>query len=126
MFVDNLLTLMTSDSSLNTLVTGNIVYNHLPVDFNTSKTHIVFNFAKVEDIPCMNATTVYSNYNLECQLVAPDLTDVVDIAEELNTYLTNYSNNNFIEINFRDEVVNFNTEKGVYYKNHNFTIMYVE
>lgn len=120
----SLISCMSGDSSTNTFANGGIVYEHLPVDFDSSKTWIVFGYASSGNELVLSTNNALCNYNLNVQVVSQSINNVIDTSERLIAYLINYSDDNLNDISLVDDDLNLNLERNVYYKTVNFDVIF--
>jgi len=124
-FLTDLITCMSGDTSTNNFADGGIVFEHLPVDFDTNKTWIVFGYSNTGNAGVLGNNNVISNYNLSIQVVSPLAATVLDTANRLTDYLNSYSIDNLISIILSNDSLDLNIEKNVYYKTLNYDVLYV-
>lgn len=124
MFINDLLNVMTGDTSLNAYATGGIRYEHLPVDFDSSKDWIVFSYTSMGNTDTLDFNNVMSEYNLMVQVISLELVNTINMADRIINYLVNVTSNNMGDIILIDDDVNINTEKNVYYRTMNFGVIY--
>lgn len=129
MFIDNLLTVMTNDSSLNEYVTGGIVYEHLPIDFDANKDWVVFSYIARGNTDTLQSNNVISEYNLEVQTISKSIVNTINMADRLINYLVNVhrdaSSYYMGDIILEGDSVDINTEKDVYFRTMNFGVIYI-
>lgn len=124
-FIDDLVDVMTGDSSVNALVTGGIRYEHLPTDFDNSKDWIVFSFT-TEDVERTLDGNKTSSNNLQTQIISPSLENVQSIWNLLKPYLTAYDDGSKIrDIYIVDDDTDFDTDRKVYYLTANYNVLYI-
>lgn len=123
-FLADIITLMTGDASINNYVNGGIRYEHLPTDFRNDQNWIVFGYTVNDTTDTLSTKNVFTEYNLEIQVVSPSSTTVLDMSDRLTSYLQNYSSISIGDITLLDDDLNFNSEKAVYYKTLNYNVIY--
>lgn len=122
-FLTDLITCLTSDTSTNSWATGDIQYNHLPINFDKTKNWIVFWYSG-NSIDTMGYKAVYSEYELNIQLISEDLDSIINIFNTLNEYLLVYKTNELEFILSEDSDPEFNLEKAVYFKTIKYRVLY--
>jgi hypothetical protein len=124
-FLDQLIICITGDASVNVLVTGGIVYEHLPKDFNSTKDWIVFSYTRSGGIDTLGQTDFAVEYDLNIQTISQNLASAITLTETLNNHFRTYDDGKIRYVSLFDEGDNgFNSEKAVYYKNTNYDILY--
>jgi hypothetical protein len=123
-FIDDLITVMTSDVSLNTWTTGGIVYENLPVDFDFKKDWIVFGYSSAGYVDTLGQTSVISYYDLEVQVISPLVTNVIRSSNELISLLRNYNANGICFSGLISDGIDINAEKDIYYNTLSFNVTY--
>lgn len=99
-FQTSISSLMLADSSLNTLVSGGIYFDILPVNFDLKKTQIVYNYREDKRIDVLGTNNILTYYSLYVKVISPSTETLLSISDEVNTYLTNYKNTNYLNISF--------------------------
>lgn len=122
-FLDDLITTLTSNATVNAWANGGIKYNHLPTNFEMNKNWIVFWFSG-NNVNTLGIKDLYEEYELTIQLVSEDIDSLVSIFDTLNTYLLDYKSDELEFILSEDSDPDFNLEKAVYYKNIKYTVLY--
>jgi len=107
-FQTNIASIMTSDAVLNLLV-EDICFDILPLDFELTKDWIVYNYRESERIDVMVQKNVLTKYSLYVKIVSSDTNNLLTITDEVNSYLTKYTDSNVLDIAF----VNDNHNAGI-------------
>jgi hypothetical protein len=125
MFLDDLIEFISADASVNSLVTGGIVFPHLPTDFDSSKDWIVFEFSLIESIRVQGDKSAMEKYELSLQVVSKDIEAVETIAGTLDNYVITYPNDWGIDAYpTANSKPDFDTTTEVYYKTLKYNILY--
>lgn len=97
-FQTTLYTIMNGDSSVNSLINGGIYFDTLPVNFDLKKDWIVYNYSESERIDVLGQKNIITKYDLYVKVVTSDTNKLLNISDEVNRYLTNYTDTNIIAI----------------------------
>lgn len=124
-FIDDLIICITGDPSINSLITGKVVYEKLPVDFNTQKEWIVFSYTYNNGVDVLGRKNIMTYYDLDIQAISSTDTTVTDIANLLSDYLINYDDGKIRDIAKTEDNLDFNPEKKVYFKTLRFSVLYI-
>lgn len=123
-FIDDLITAITSDASVNALITGGIRYEELPVIFDTSKDWIVFAY-NLDNVIRTKEGFGISYYSVEVQIVSKSMDRLKAISELFVPYFTTYDDGQKIrDIYINDDSMDFSKEKEVYFYTASFSITY--
>jgi hypothetical protein len=123
-FIDDIVDVITGDSSINSLVTGGMRYGFLPTDFDNSKNWIVFSHTLQSEDKTLDGYTT-SIYNLETQITSPSEDNLLAIWNLLKPYLTSYDDGSKIRyINIEDEDKDYDTQKQMHFITANYTAFY--
>jgi hypothetical protein len=98
-FQTNMASIMKADASLNKLVSG-IHFDILPVNFDLIKDWVVFNYVESERFDVMGQKNYLTTYTLYVKVISPDTFNLLNISDELNKYLTNYTSSNVLDISY--------------------------
>jgi len=127
MFINDLIICITGDASLNSMATGGIRFDHLPTDFNTSKNWVVFDYELEDTIETIGDSSFVEYYNVTVQIVSKNMMDTINIFDRLSTYFGSYDDGKIRAIaQSPGDPRDFDTEKRVYYKNANFSMLYTD
>jgi len=127
MFINDLIICITSDASLNSLANGGIRFDHLPTDFNSKKSWIVFDYELEDTIQTLDDNSFAEYYNVTVQIVSKNMMDTINIFDRLSIYLNSYDDGKIRAITqLPGDPRDYDTEKGVYYKNANFSVLYTD
>ena len=121
-FLNNLITAITADTSVNIWATGGFKYHELPVNADNTKNWFVFDYSEDDEIKTFGGTRI-PNYSLEIQLISPSVDLIKNIFPILNDHLTNYMTNDLEFILISGGLEDFNSEKAVYYKTIRYSIL---
>ena len=126
MFIDDLIDMITGDASVNSLSTGGIKYEHLPVDFNSDLDWVVFGYTADNESRTLNGDGSITYYGLEVQTISKSMNNVLILAGTLKSYLTSYDDGSKLrDVSFDTDGISYNPEKGVYFLTANYSILYV-
>lgn len=127
MIIDDLIIAMTGDASVNALVTGDITYEHLPVNFNTAKNYVVFTLTSTLDTHTLDRKNAISEYEVTVQSISQDLPTVLSISNLLKTHLNGYDDKARLRdiTHVNDNDVDSDLEKGVYFQTSIYNVLYV-
>jgi len=126
MFIDDLVDMITGDTSVNALATGGIKYEHLPVDFNSDLDWVVFGYTADNELRTLDGAGSITYYGLEVQTISKSMTNVLALSETIRTYLSSYDDgSNIRDVAFDTDGISYNPEKQVYYLTANYSILYV-
>lgn len=130
-FATDILTVLTSDPSLNEMVNGGIYCDHLidnwiaEVEDNTI--WIVYDFNKSNQTDCINIKNVYMSYTLNVVVIQKGSNSMIDtITDTLINNLNNYGSGNIIDIAFLSDGGGFNQQIGSYTNSLQFRSDYIE
>lgn len=124
-FIDDMVNVITGDSSVNALITGGIRYGFLPTDFDNTKDWIVFSDTLQSEEKTLDGYTS-SYYNLETQIISPSEDNLLAIWKLLKPYLTTYDDSSKIRyINIEDEDKDYDTQKQMHFITANYTVFYI-
>lgn len=124
MFLTDLQTCMNADTSVNALVDGGIVFEHLPVNFDVKKYWVVYSYSATGMTDVMGAKRVLSEFNVLVQIIGPSIVKVIEIADLLDEHLINYYESGIVDVVLTSDDLDLDTEKAVYFKTQNFTFDY--
>lgn len=101
--------IMLADTSVNSLADGGIYFDILPANFNLNKTWIVYNYIESERIDVLSEKNVITMYSFYVKVISPDTTKLLNISDEVNRYLVNYTSTNILDISY----LNDNHQNGI-------------
>jgi hypothetical protein len=86
-FQDDIYTVMTSDSSLNTLMNNRIFSENLERNYDVTKDWLVYGFKRNQQVDCLNSKNAYTEYLLTIKVLSPDSIKQNQVGDYLQTYL---------------------------------------
>lgn len=102
-FQTGIYSVMVNDTSLNSIVNGGIYFDVLPNNFDLKKSWIVYNFREDERIDTLSYKNIITFYTLYAKVISPNTATLLSISDELNRYLSSYTDNNFFDITFMND-----------------------
>lgn len=124
MFLEDLIEFISDDPSVNSLLSGGIVFDHLNINFDANKDWIVFNYFSEGGTDVSGEKNAVEEYTLEVQVISKSINSVVNISDALNAHLTAYPNKWEMDISLSDDNLDWNSEKEVYFKTIKYRILY--
>ena len=104
---------MISSSSINSQVEG-IYFEHLPENFDLTKTYIVFSFKKETGISTLQTQDLLKNYKLYVKTITPNNDTLLSLSDTLQTYLVGVVDSTIRYIEFIGDNHSLDLEKGIY------------
>ena len=124
MFLQDLIEFITGDTSVNELLTGGVVFDHLETNFDANKEWIVFNYSTNGGTDVQGCKMAVEEFDLDVQIVSKDVTKIDEISALLNAHLTVYPNEWDMDIVINDDDLDWSPEKEVYFKTINYNVLY--
>lgn len=97
-FISDFRTIIEGDSSLNALITGDIKFDHLPEDFDISKTWIAWNYRVLDQINSLDKNNCYTTYSIPITITATDSVVMNNICDRVKTVLNDTVTTKFVDI----------------------------
>jgi len=116
--------IMDNDTSINTMIDGDILYENLPENFEITKNWIVYSFNKTNQISCLGSSAAITEYNLVVKVVGHDTLEVETISDRLVIYLNGNEYNQIRDIVFVGDNHSLDLEKKIYMNTLNFNCLY--
>lgn len=124
MFLNDLIDFISADSSVNSLLTGGMIFDHLPTNFDADKDWIVFGYSINDIIGVFGNKNALTNYELDVQVVSKNINSIETISNYLNDHLITYPNEWSIDATLSDMDLDWSSEREVYYKTLKYNILY--
>lgn len=99
-FQTEIYAIMITDPSVNSLANGGVKFDILPANFDLKKSWVVYNFIEKERVDVLLSKNVLTIYSLFVKVISPYTNTLLSISDELNRYLTNYTDSTFLDISF--------------------------
>jgi len=122
-FATDLYTIMTGDASLNAEATGGIFYENLEDNFDLAKKWILYHFRKEQQIDCLGIKNAYTEYEETITVIATNTVDVLDISDQLVTYLNGAAYGEVVDITFTGDGHSFDQDKNIYMNTLTFNVI---
>ena len=124
MFLDDLITAMTADASVNSYATGGIRYKNFPISYDRAKTWIVFDYSANGNEGTFGHPNLDSEFDVAVEVSSSDITKVNILSDTLNDYIIDYDDGKIRIVSLVNDDMNYDNEDKVYYKNLDYNISY--
>jgi len=127
-FISDFKNIIESDTSLNTLITGDIKFDHLPEDWDITKNWLAWNYRISEQIDTLAENNNFSRYSIAITVTSIDSVVMNNICNVLKNYLNTKQTDKFIDIRFLSEskITTLSRTSNAYQDSLEFEAIYVE
>lgn len=129
MILNDIVTLITGNASLNTFITGGIKHNHVDIDCDKTKNWVTFTWKKTSSEDESGMKDAVCHYDLIIQCISPVDSTTIYMGEALNNYLSNYDDGikiRNVSLKGDGEEIDWDSEKKVWFKTNVYDILYVK
>jgi len=127
-FITNFKTIIEGDASINNILSGGIKFDHLPEDFDISKSWLVWNYRVSSQNDSLSTNNCYTVYSIPITVTATDSVVMNNICDLVITYLNNKTTANFPDIHLLSDskITTLSRQANAYQNALEFEAIYLE
>ena len=113
-FQNDLYTLMTSDSSLNTAMQGRIYFENIEENYDLNNDYIVYSFRKTSQQDCLNSRNLFTNYSIYVRILSKSTITINSLSDYIQNFLNGQSYGNIQDVWFLNDNHTMDLQMGQY------------
>jgi hypothetical protein len=127
MLINNIVTCLSGDATLNAYLTGGLRHNHIDVNSDKTKNWITFSSSIISSEDETNLKGAVQYHNLEIQCISPTDTTVVAMTDRLNTYLNSYDDGYIRNVGLiSGDEIDYDFDQKVWFKTMIYDVLFTK
>jgi hypothetical protein len=126
-FVSDFKTIIEGDPSINAMITGEIRLSHLEIDYDISKSWLVWDYKVLTQTDTLSKNNCFTEYSIPITITATDSVVMNNICDLVINYLNNKTTTNFPDIHLVSDskTTVLSRQKNAYQNSLEFNATYV-